>query len=56
MESKFKAGDVINYGVFSNVKVVEVTEKEYILQDSVGNTLKVYRRLVDKYGAFVIKK
>ena len=49
----FKIGDVINYGFYANIKVVGEDEEHYILEDKNGNTKKVYKSLVDKYGKIV---
>lgn len=55
--SKFKSGDVINYGFFTGVIVKDITSNgEYILQDRTGNTKNVYVSLVDKYGVLVHAK
>lgn len=49
----FNIGDVIDYGFFSNVKIVGKTNEEYILRDKNGNIKKVYRSLIDKSGKLV---
>ena len=49
----FKIGDIIDYGFYTNIKITDIDDKHYILQDSKGNIKKVYIELVDKHGKVV---
>lgn len=46
----FNIGDKIDYGFYSNVKIVGEDEHHYILEDKNGNTKKVFKSLIEKYG------
>lgn len=46
----FKIGDIIEYGFYSNVKIVDTDKMHYFLKDSSGNVKKVLKSLVDKHG------
>lgn len=49
----FKVGDIINYSFYSNIKVVCEDEECYLMEDKNGNTKKLSKRLVNKYGKLV---
>lgn len=40
-----KVGDVVDYGFYSNVKVIGFDEKHVIMQDSHGTEKKVFKSL-----------
>ena len=46
----FNVGDTLNFGFFTNVEVIGISGKNYILKDKQGNEKKVYIELVNKYG------
>ena len=51
MDRKLYPGDVINYGIFSNLTIIaEIDDKYYLVKDSSGNTKKIYQSLINKYG------
>lgn len=46
----FKIGDIIDYGFYEDVKIVDIDNEHYHLKDSKGNIKRVYKSLVDKHG------
>ena len=51
MDRKFYPGDVINYGILSNLTIIaEIDDKYYLVKDSSGNKKKIYQSLINKYG------
>ena len=51
MDRKFYPGDVINYGLLSNLTIIaEIDDKYYLVKDSSGNEKKIYQSLINKYG------
>ena len=51
MDRKFYPGDVINYGLLSNLTIIaEIDDKYYLVKDSSGNKKKIYQSLINKYG------
>ena len=51
MDRKFYQGDVINYGLLSNLTIIaEIDDKYYLVKDSSGNKKKIYQSLINKYG------
>ena len=51
MDRKFYPGDIINYGLHSNLTIIaEIDDKYYLVKDSSGNTKKIYQSLINKYG------
>ena len=51
MDRKFYPGDIINYGLHSNLTIIaEIDDKYYLVKDSFGNTKKIYQSLINKYG------
>ena len=51
MDRKFYPGDVINYGLLSNLTIIaEIDDKYYLVKDNSGNTKKIYQSLINKYG------
>jgi len=46
---KFKIGDIIDYGFYANLKIIDTDKKHYILEDKSGNKKKIYIELIDKY-------
>lgn len=54
--AKFQIGDVIDYGFMSGLKVVDITDKYYALQDKFGNTENKFKTLVEKHGTLVKEK
>ena len=51
MDRKFYPGDVINYGLLSNLTIIaEIDDKYYLVKDSSGNKNKIYQSLINKYG------
>lgn len=53
---KFKIGDIINYGFMKGLKVVNITNKYYSLQDKSGNIEEKYKYLVETHGILVESK
>jgi len=51
--AKFQIEDLINYGFMSGLKVVDITDKYYLLQDKFGNVENKLKELVDKHGTLV---
>lgn len=51
--AKFEIGDVINYVFMRGLKVVDITDKYYALQDRSGNIENKFRELVEKHGELV---
>ncbi len=51
--AKFQIGDLINYGFMSGLKVVDITDKYYLLQDKLGNIENKLKELVEKHGTLV---
>lgn len=51
--AKFQIGDLINYGFMSGLKVVDITDKYYLLQDKLGNVENKLKELVEKHGTLV---
>lgn len=49
----FKVGDMINYGFFTNLKIVGEDEHHFILQDKNGNTKKVFKSLIEKHAKLI---
>lgn len=54
--AKFQIGDVINYGFMRGLKVVDITDKYYALQDKFGNTENKFKELVEKHGELAKSK
>ena len=51
MDRKFYPGDIINYGLLSNLTIIaEIDDKYYLVKDSSGNKKKIYQSLINKYG------
>ena len=51
MDRTFYLGDVINYGILSNLTIIaEIDDKYYLVKDSSGNKKKIYQSLINKYG------
>ena len=51
MDRKLYPGDVINYGLLSNLTIIaEIDDKYYLVKDSSGNKKKIYQSLINKYG------
>ena len=51
MDRKLYPGDVINYGILSNLTIIaEIDDKYYLVKDSSGNKKKIYQSLINKYG------
>ena len=51
MDRKLYPGDVINYGILSNLTIIaEIDDKYYLVKDSSGNEKKIYQSLINKYG------
>ena len=51
MDRQFYPGDVINYGLLSNLTIIaEIDDKYYLVKDSSGNKKKIYQSLINKYG------
>ena len=51
MDRKFYPGDIINYGLHSNLTIIaEIDDKYYLVKDGSGNTKKIYQSLINKYG------
>ena len=51
MDRKFYPGDIINYGLNSNLTIIaEIDDKYYLVKDSSGNKKKIYQSLINKYG------
>ena len=51
MDRKFYPGDVINYGLLSNLTIIaEIDDKYYLVKDSSGNKKKIYQSLINNYG------
>ncbi len=46
----FKTNDIIDYGFYTNIKVVGENKYHYILEDKYGSKHMIYKDLVDKYG------
>lgn len=53
---KFKIGDVIDYGFMKGLKVVNITNKYYSLQDKSGNIEEKFKYLVNEHGILVQSK
>ena len=47
---KFKVGDTIDYGFMKGLKVINVTNKYYSLQDKSGNIEEKFKYLVNEHG------
>ncbi len=47
---KYKIGDIIDYGFYKSIEIIDTDNKHYILQDKENNEKKVYIDLVDKYA------
>ena len=57
MDRKLYPGDVINYGILSNLTIIaEIDDKYYIVKDGSGNTKKIYQSLINKYGERVSER
>lgn len=51
MDRKLYPGDVINYGILSNLTIIaEIDDKYYLVKDSSGNKKKICQSLINKYG------
>ena len=51
MDRKLYPGDVINYGILSNLTIIaEIDDKYYLVKDSSGNKKKILQSLINKYG------
>ncbi len=46
----FKTNDIIDYGFYTNIKVVGENKYHYILEDKYGSKHMIYKDLVNKYG------
>ena len=45
MDRKFYPGDIINYGLHSNLTIIaEIDDKYYLVKDGSGNTKKYINR------------
>lgn len=53
---KFKIGDIIDYGFMKGLKVVNITNKYYSLQDKSGNVEEKFKYLVNEHGILVQSK
>lgn len=53
---KFKIGDILDYGFMKGLKVVNVTNKYYSLQDKSGNVEEKFKYLVNEHGILVQSK
>ena len=53
---KYKVGDIIDYGFMKGLKVVNVTNKYYSLQDKSGNIEEKFKYLVNEHGVLVQNK
>lgn len=53
---KFKIGDIIDYGFMKGLKVVNITNKYYSLQDKSGNIEEKFKYLVNEHGILVQSK
>lgn len=51
----FKIGTRLNYGFYSNLKIVGETDKEFVLEDCSGNRKKVYKYLVETHGQEILE-
>lgn len=47
---EFEIGDIIKYGFFNNIKVVNKDKLYYTLEDNAGNRRKSYKWLVEKWS------
>ena len=57
MDRKLYPGDVINYGMFSNLTIIaEIDDKHYLIQDKNGNQKKIFKSLINKYGEKVSER
>ena len=57
MDRKLYPGDVINYGILSNLTIIaEIDDKYYLVKDSSGNKKKIYQSLINKYGERISEK
>lgn len=50
---KFKINDIIDYCFYKKIRIYDIDSKYYIIKDKRGNTRKLYRYLVNKYGKIV---
>ncbi len=50
---KFKIGDIIDYGFMKGLKIVNITNKYYSLQDKAGNIEEKFKYLVNEHGVLV---
>ena len=50
----FNINDIIDYGFYSDIEIVGIDQKHYILKDQKGNSKKVYIDLVNKHGTLKI--
>lgn len=53
MIEEVRIGDVVDYGLFSNVKVVAADTENVTMEDKSGNTKTVYKKLYLKYARLV---
>ena len=51
-----EVGDVIDYGFYINIKVIDMDDLYYYLEDKAGNKRKSYKFLVDKWITRINKK
>ena len=48
-----KVGYKINYGFYVNITIIGEDEEHFVLQDKKGNTRKIVKRLVNRYGSLI---
>ena len=57
MDRNLHPGDVINYGLLSNLTIIaEIDDKHYLIQDKNGNQKKIFKSLINKYGEKVSER
>ena len=57
MDRKLYPGDVINYGILSNLTIIAaIDDKYYLIQDKNGNQKKIFKSLINKYGEKVSER
>lgn len=47
---KFKIGDIIQYGFFTNITIYKIDKQYYYLKDKYGNIRLVFKWIINKHA------
>ena len=49
----FKVGNKINYGFYTNIKIIGEDENHFILEDKHKNIKKIYKTLINRHSKLI---